>query len=58
MRLARLKLADESPYMKSGMCCGKVCREKGRVADTTLYRVREYVYRCRACFRRETRMWP
>ena len=62
MKMRYAKLADEQPYQRTGICHGKVCervaRSTGRRPDVSLFRTREYVYRCAACFRRETGVRP
>ena len=55
------KLADEQPYTRTGICCGKACMkntERMGKPDVLLYRLREYVYRCRRCFKREAGYYP
>lgn len=58
MRMSYARLADQQPYQKIGICCGAKCKREENTLDQILFRVREYVYRCKKCFRRETGHHP
>ena len=61
MRLRYGTLADEQPYVRMGICCGRACVksvERRGKPDVPLFRVREYVYRCKRCFKREVGYLP
>ena len=50
--------AHSEPFTRVGICCGARCRARERHPDVPLYRVRDHVYRCAACYKRETGYRP
>jgi len=53
-----MRRPEPEPFKRTGICCGASCRKRERLSDQVLYRLREHVYRCRSCYRREAGYFP
>lgn len=50
--------SNGEPYQRVGLCCGETCRKLEQREEVALYRVSISRYRCRGCFKLETRHDP